>query len=219
MLTICFIVEGLTEERFIQEALLPYLENKLQVKIYATIENLSGGILYKQLHKFIENNLKAYCVVTTLIDLVGLKDAKIKDYQGIMNKVETSQKKAINIENNLLAVLNLQNIFIPYVQPYEFEALCFADFQGLVDSDPKLAKNKVALNKILQEHNNDAESINSTPATYPAKRLEKFGYVKKSSLFAKHCSIDNIRKNAPHFNEWLGKLETKITQLKLDLEI
>ena len=98
----------------------------------------------------------------------------------------------------------IQNKFIPHVQPYEFEALCFGDLETLF-RDPEINKDADKIRKILREYNYNPEEINNKE--YPAEKLKKSSYQKGSSIFASNCRIDEIRKTCPHFNEWLIKLE------------
>ena len=54
----------------------------------------------------------------------------------------------------------------------------------------------------------DCESINNQEL--PAKRLEKYGYSKLSSLFYLHANLALIRESCPHFNQWIIKLENTV---------
>jgi hypothetical protein len=142
-----------------------------------------------------------------LIDLVGLNSAKLDGYSTIMaNSKLSSQNKALQVEQLITsATITRQNI-ISYVQPHEFEALCFADVDALAKSDPLLAKQKSNLENILRHYDDKPEVINTVPSTYPAKQLEKYGYTKGATNFAQYCDIDKIRAKCSHFNQWIIKL-------------
>lgn len=147
-----------------------------------------------------------YDLVTTLLDLVALDAAKIYNYSNIMKDTSLSpQDKATKVESNITETVNYTNI-IPYVQPHEFEALCFGDIEGLAESDPLLFKHKSKIEQILRSHNNNPEHINTIPSSYPAKRLERLGYTKYATNFAQYCRIETIKSCCPHFDYWLAIL-------------
>lgn len=207
MINLCFVVEGYAEEQFVKDALRSYLQSKTSQSINIDWQNLRGGILYSKFIDMLINTSPQYDFVTTLIDLVGLDSAKLDGYSTIMANTQLdSQNKAKQVEELItLATTKRQNI-ISYVQPHEFEALCFADIDALAKSDPRLAKNKASIENILRRYNDNPEIINTVPSTYPAKRLEKSGYTKGSTNFAKYCDIDKIRSKCPHFDHWITKL-------------
>ena len=141
------------------------------------------------------------------MDLAGLDSAKLAGYSTIMaNSKLSSPNKAVQVEQLIRsATINRQNI-ISYVQPHEFEALCFADVDALVNRDPLVAKNKTNIESILRSYGDNPEVINAVPSTYPAKQLEKYGYTKGATNFAQYCDIDKIRAKCSHFNQWIIKL-------------
>lgn len=207
MINLCFIVEGYAEERFVNEALSGYLQSKTRKSINIMVQNLNGGILYSKLIDMLINTSPKYDYVTTLIDLVGLNSAKLDGYSTIMaNSKLSSPNKALQVEQLITsATITRQNI-ISYVQPHEFEALCFADINVLAKSDPLLAKNKTDIENVLRRYDDNPEGINTVPSRYPAKQLEKYGYTKGATNFALHCDIDKIRAKCSHFNQWIIKL-------------
>lgn len=207
MISICFVVEGYAEERFVKVALLRYLQNKTGQSINIIVQNLNGGILYSKLIDMLINTSPQYDYVVTLIDLVGLNSAKLDGYSTIMaNANLSSQDKAVQVEQLItLSTIKRKNI-ISYVQPHEFEALCFADIDALAKSDPLLAKNKTDIENVLRRYDDKPEVINTVPSRYPAKQLEKYGYTKGATNFALYCDVDKIRSKCLHFDQWIIKL-------------
>lgn len=67
MISICFVVEGHAEERFINVALSGYLQSKTSKSINIMVQNLHGGILYSKLIDMLINTSPQYNFVTTLI--------------------------------------------------------------------------------------------------------------------------------------------------------
>jgi hypothetical protein len=212
MLSLYFIVEGQSEENFIEKALIPYLlenNNKFNYKCL----NLCGGINFYKLIKLIENNIKQYDCVTTFIDLVRLNNAKFDNYSQIMQQNISSSEKANILQQQLSNKLefNLRQKLIAHIQPYEFEALCFADADNLAKTDPKIAKNLGKIKKEMSSYSNP-ELINNHQL--PAARLANYAYIKESSTFAQYCDINIIRACCPHFNQWLSQLEEVLLNKK-----
>jgi hypothetical protein len=207
MINICFIVEGLSEEKFIEHVIVPHLE-KLK-NINSKVINLDGGIAKKRIEQLIIGMSYTYDYVTTMIDFCRLHAAKFDNYSEIMRMDISSGEKASKLEEQLLSKFEVSQKLriIPHIQPYEFEALCFADSNGLIKSDMLLEKHQkrieIEKNKYL-----DCESINNQEL--PAKRLEKYGYSKLSSLFYLHANLALIRESCPHFNQWIIKLENTV---------
>ncbi len=96
---------------------------------------------------------------------------------------------------------------------YEVESLLFAGpvEMAKVFQRPGLAEE---FTKIVSDCGG-CELINNGPQTAPSKRIQKLypRYKKGSSVnahawrIAQHIGIERIRKECPHFNEWLTKLE------------
>jgi hypothetical protein len=207
MTRICFIVEGLSEENFIKNILIPHLEQKQKID-YKCI-NLRGGIQIGKIKNVIKGSVHLYDYVTTMVDLARLDNAKFKNYSDIMRMKIPSGEKARILEEQLLAKFDArtQAKIILYIQPYEFEALCFADLDALIKSDAQLQKYKIQIERVRRQYS-DCESINNREL--PGKRLEKYGYSKNSSQFYRYANLVEIGNKCPHFNQWIVKLESTI---------
>lgn len=209
MINIYFIVEGYTEQKFIEDALIPYLDHRNTLNY--NYLNLNGTTKLDTLLKCIKNSMPKYDYVTTFIDLARSDGIKFDNYTTIMHQNIHSQEKSALLEQQLTSKIadivpqQQQHKFIAHIQPYEFEALCFADYHALCKTDPKIARHITQIEHELKKYNNNPESINNL--NFPSARLSKYNYIKKHSTFAVHCNINKIRKNCPHFNNWLLKLE------------
>ena len=167
-------------------------------------------------------------VHTTFFDLYGFPtDAPCYEKA---KTVTSPQEKARLYENQLkkdVAYMFAEDasyrgdLFIPYVQPYEFECFFFIDPER---SAAELSYgNAVIARKIDTELANTArdfetpEHINNDPDTAPSKRLEKLvpGFVKnkagKSGLswkIAQEIGVQRIRQSCQHFDDWLTTIES-----------
>jgi Domain of unknown function (DUF4276) len=99
------------------------------------------------------------------------------------------------------------NRFIPYIEMHEFEALLFSDVDILAD---KTGIEVSKIRGIIEEYDNP-EEINDNPAKAPAKRLKSLrsGYrkVAMGKIISEGIGIQTMRRECPHFNDWLRKLE------------
>ena len=100
-----------------------------------------------------------------------------------------------------------ENRFIPYIEMHEFEALLFSDADILAE------KTEIEVSQILKiiEGFDNPEEINDNPAKAPSKRLGALasGYrkVAMGKTVSEAIGIHAIRRQCPHFNNWLTKLE------------
>ncbi len=141
------LVEGQTEESFVNKVIAPHLTNR-GVYIYPILFRARGGSFrYPRARKEIGNSLKEdrnlFC--TTLVDFYGMPP----DWPGRSqaNSHSDTGEKARVVEQALLA--DVQQLmgdsfdavrFIPYVQMHEFEAMLFSDPERLAESLPNSIK-------------------------------------------------------------------------------
>jgi len=113
------------------------------------------------------------------------------------------------------------DLFIPYVQPYEFESFLFVDpkcsASVLFERDElKAAALEKEMIKIASNFETP-EHINGDSNTAPSKRIEKLvpGFVKNKAGKAgfswrapQRIGVQGVRQTCQHFNEWLSILES-----------
>lgn len=206
-----FIVEGDSEQRFINEHLVSYLALKYPgVPMHAQKittnrkKNVKGGnVNYELLKNEIKRTFaQGGVMITTFLDFFRLPT----DYPGYTQDVKQIDQieDAIRIDCNSIIP---PTSFLPYIQKHEFETLMFANaagFSSVVDT--------AELNEILNvlKQFSTPEDINGSPETAPSKRLLsifKYKKVADSALVLKDVDIDLLRKRCPRFNEWVARLE------------
>lgn len=211
------IVEGATEESFINNVLAPEL---WQHDVYASaiiigVPGHKGGrVNYARLSKDILNTLKqdrsAYC--STMVDFYGLGDG----FPGHPAPQHLSNvKKARLVEAAVLADI-VERIpdfrpdirFIPYIQLHEYESLLFSDPQAFAQGI-----NRPDLRATFQRVRDDfdtPEDINSDPQTAPSRRVKSvcsYSKVIEGTKAAKSVGLARMKAECPHFDEWIGRLE------------
>jgi hypothetical protein len=226
MTRLFILVEGETEETFVNEALAPHLYRfgyqKVSARLLGNSRNRDrrGGIRgWPSVRADIIIRLKEdpKCLVTTMVDYYALPKHGQKAWPG---RAEAALKnfpdKSATIQNALLEDVCAKlgkdfdsRRFVPYVVMHEFEGLLFSDCTRFADSigRPELTKQFQAIRNIFST----PEEINDSPQTAPSKRVEALvvGYEKPflGALAVLGIGIETIRQECPHFHAWVGQLE------------
>ena len=113
------------------------------------------------------------------------------------------------LENAFEEAMNNRR-FKAYIQPYEFEALLFADLTGFENSFSDEPIFIEGINHIIQEYPNP-EEINEGTTTAPSKRIKRLkpNYEKifHGNMIALENGIDILLVKCPHFAAWVDWLK------------
>ena len=220
-------VEGVTEEEFVNNALAPHLftcgwEGVAACRIgRARSRAKRHGIKgWDVTRKGIIRHLKedAGCCVTTCVDYYGLPQTGEKAWPGrAVSGALTFQQKAAIVENALsedvcrgIGDSFNPNRFIPFVMMHEFEGLLFSDCESFSRGigRPELAAGFQA----IRDQFESPEEIDDSPFNAPSKRVESlvgcYDKTTMGTLAILEIGLDAIRRECPHFNDWLTRLET-----------
>lgn len=212
--------EGQTEERFIKDTLASYLGHfNISTDVRRVLtgkdkrKSYRGGVVsYIKAKKDIQSWLKednhSESRFSTMFDLYALPD-DFPEYEA-SKKILKPYEKVSFLENAMQEDIN-DFRFVPYIQLHEFEALILSNPQNLeyeyFDREDEIA----ALQKQLEQHNNNAELINDHKHTAPSKRILKlipeYDKVSVGATLAGMEGIDNLKQNCRHFRNWIEKLE------------
>ena len=212
------VVEGKTEQIFIESVLNPYLANK-NIFMRATQVSKSGqkggDIRFVRAQKDIGLHLKQRknTYITTFFDYYGAKEWPGLDTvptnaspQQIAEHINTATAKKVN---ELFEAQRAEKRFIPYIAVHEFEALLFSDSEVLAD---KLGILQTKITAVL-ENCGEPEAINNNPSTAPSKRLDSWAETKKfpkttqGIAIAREIGIEKMRDKCPQFNAWILRFE------------
>lgn len=220
-------VEGETEETFVNDLLADHLYTfgyelvSARILGNARLREKRGGIRpWNTVKKDILNHLKedSGCLATTMVDYYGLPQTGDRAWPGRAEAGNLPfEQKAACVERSLLADIAQElggefeaRRFIPFVVMHEFEGLLFSDCVMFAETIawPQLAQ---TFQDIRQQFANP-EEINDSPVTAPSKRVEELvsGYQKPlfGTLAALRMGLATIRRECPHFREWLERLES-----------
>ena len=219
-------VEGETEETFVNKILAPHLYCHGYTNVSARLVGNSrmrdrrGGIrAWSTVRRDILNHLREdpNCLATTMVDYFALPQTGERAWPGRQAAGGLSfTQKASTVETALLTDICKElvggfdpNRFIPYVMMHEFEGLLFSDCEGFGRGIGRM--DLVTQFQAIRNQFATPEEINDSPLTAPSKRVEALvlGYEKPllGSLAVLEIGLGAIRKECPHFREWIERLE------------
>jgi hypothetical protein len=158
---------------------------------------------------------KSAPVVTTLFDLYKL-DKRFPGFEQSRGISDLGQRLDVlrrELHADIVAVAGCQpGRFIPYIQPYEFEALLFSDVTSLSLVNPSWTKKSI--DRLLEIRNAavSPEHINDRPETKPAAHLERElnnpSYRKRrhGPIAAQKIGLTKIEAECAFFAAWLAQI-------------
>jgi hypothetical protein len=219
-----FVVEGQTEETFLNRVLVPHFATLSVAVDGRSVETgrrrakvFRGGItsygkLKSDLSRWMRQDDNQDAWFTTMVDLYGL---------GHINDEFPGYEQTGNERNPVLRVQRLEAAFaadishqrfIPYLQLHEFEALLFTDpsefFPRFERSEGAVAQmRKTASEFETPEHINEGE--NKAPSKRIIQVLPQYEGRKASDgpIIAEKIGLNRLRKACPHFDKWILRLE------------
>lgn len=219
-------VEGETEESFVNEILRDHLYRQGFTNVSARLvgnarqRDRRGGIrAWSAVRKDIIHHLREdpASLATTMVDYYALPQSGDRAWPGRAEAGTLAfPQKAATVENALLKDLCQEmggnfnpNRFIPFVMMHEFEGLLFSDCErfGRGIGRPELTVQFQA----IRDQFASPEEINDSPQTAPSKRVISLveGYEKPllGTLAILEIGLDPIRRQCPHFDGWVSRLE------------
>lgn len=219
-------VEGETEQTFVRRHLTVHLREhcvNISARLPGRVERQGGVQPWNVVRSDIVHTLRKWrgCVCTTMFDFYAMPG----DWPGRTAATKMPlEKKGNHVEQALLDNLAAhagadfrRELFIPYVQVHEFEALLFADVATMATTLAQFCpgSNEADLNNafqaILAEKSGQAEAINDNYDTCPSRRItslvQAYNKAILGPIIAARIGLNTIRTACPHFGQWLGRLE------------
>lgn len=216
-------VEGQTEETFVNVVLAPHLYNCGLISVSARLmgnSRMRGGVpSWGKAKADLSRHLKAdqNCCHTTMVDYYGMPKAEGQVWPGRIEATRLPNiDKAPAVEQAILEQLRIElgdglhpDQFIPFILMHEFEGLLFSDCDrfGKGIERPDLIPSFQAIRNQFAT----PEDINDSPITAPSKRIialiPQYEKPLLGSLASLEIGLDVMRRECPHFNRWLTRLE------------
>lgn len=212
MKRIYIVVEGQTEQEFVNSMMAPYLRNfaiysVTPVLIWTSRSGRGGMINYQHLHNTVSMLLQSSqsdFIVTTFIDFFRIPDTMPK-YHECMKKPDDMQR--IEALEKAMDENISDNRFFSYIQLHEFEALLFSDNKGF---ESYFSRNEARQTSAIITAYENPEDINSSPEGAPSKRLlsikPDYNKVLEGNLIALEIGIHVILEKCPRFAEWMNEI-------------
>lgn len=204
MIRLAIVVEGQTEEAFVNQVLLNHL---LSVDVLPTpflIGRRGGNVTVNRLAVDMATSFWNFDYVTSLVDYYGFRDRG----KGGPDELQVRISEAVDslIKRNW----NKSRVF-PYVQRHEFESLLFAD----VHAFSRLSKTSdIMLQELtrIRSHFPTPEDINDSRDSTPSRRIvaviPRYSKGVDGLELATTIGLDKMRTECPRFGAWLDHLET-----------
>ena len=218
MTRVVVIVEGQTEEAFVNNvlaaALWPY-EVYLTPILLGVPGHKGGRPSYARVRKDVLLHLKqdkaAFC--SSMLDFYGLgpgfPGTPVPTGMSSIDKAARIEKAMKADICELVPDLRPDVRFAPYIQLHEYEGLLFSDPRLFAEAirQPHLAG---AFQRV-RDGFPTPEDIDDHPITAPSKRvLQAFGSYRKvldGTIAARRIGIEAMRRECPHFRDWLARLQ------------
>ncbi len=217
---VLILAEGPTEEAFIKQMLVSAMPDLwliptiVKTKVTGAQPEKGGRVSYhkfrRQLNLLLRDSSAA--LVTTMLDYQGLGS----DFPGREQpEGGTPSARVQFVQTAMLVDVNAKR-YLPFLALHEFEALLFVKPKVIADvlRQPALAK---PLQEIRDQYSTP-EDINDSAASSPSARIELackevcgsprvFQKRTHGPITAARIGLKQIRKECPHFNDWMNKLE------------
>ena len=221
MTYLVFVGEGQTEEGFARDVLAPeLLDRELYVNprlIRTSTQGKGGALRWDRVRRFLRNTLRERrdTYVTTFFDLYQLDSAfpGWAEAQELPDPLERAKEIERQVHSAIVEEAGCrESRFIPHIQPYEFEALIFADVDALGATDSRWLP-KVRELRQVRAGGMNPEHINDGQTTHPSARLTtslspSYRKVLHGVTITRRIGIARIRQECAHFNDWLTAIES-----------
>jgi len=207
------VVEGQTEQEFVNGLLRPWLNgygifHVTPILIKTSKHGRGGHVNAEHLKNTINGLLHetndSEMIVTTFVDFFRIPN-NMPGYEKAMQMTDSVSQVTVLEQSMADAIHDWR--FIPYIQLHEFEALVFSSNVGFEKYCSEEQYHKTAA--IVDAFQNP-EDINSSPETAPSKRLKALipGYDKVllGNLLAQEIGMDSIISRCPRFANWVDIL-------------
>lgn len=219
-----FIVEGQTEETFVNQTLKPHL-SRFSVGVSARVVTTSKqrGVKYRgglstyartrrDITLWTKQDRNPDVRFTTMFDLYGLPT----DFPGYSTAAHDDPYQRVAALEDALGNDISDPRFIPYIQLHEFEALMLSDPQELDSQFDNRADGIARLGTMVSQFASP-ELINDSTDTAPSKRIlreiPEYEGRKASAgpIVTAKIGLSTLRSQCAHFAQWLDKLESLAT--------
>lgn len=206
------VVEGQTEQEFVNGVVAPYLRDfglygVTPVLVRTSRSGRGGMVNYQHLYNTIKMLLQSShtdFMVTTFIDFFRIPHS-LPEYEECM-KFASKDEQVDALEDAINRSVNDRRFF-SYVQKHEFEALLFSSNKGFEYYFPAECASETS--RLVASYKNP-EEINSSPQGAPSKRLlaikPDYNKVLEGNLIALETGINVMLEKCERFARWVNRI-------------
>lgn len=204
MIRLAIVVEGETEEGFVNRVLAEHLHLKGVDPRPVLPHGRGGDISIDRLAPEIVKLIRSFDFVTSLVDFYAFKEKE--------NATPDALEQRINqaVSSRIHQSWDESQVFA-YVQRHEFESLLFSN-PSCFSAIENISNGTLDRLQEIRRQFATPEDINDSPTTAPSKRIAQLipHYNKRlhGPDVAMETGLDLIRKECVRFNEWLTRLES-----------
>ena len=224
MKALIILVEGETEQEFVNRILAPYLVSRgLNTEIRPIMIEISGGGHGYNNIQHLKNTIRPVLnradepVVTTMIDHCGINSERKLPGYGAITTADTEERiqQMEDILQSEIQKIKPYRFFIPYIQRHEFETLLFSNPEvGFELEHDKIKEDIVKLCSGFDS----IEDINCTPDGAPSKRIgriyeaqkRKYNKVSDAVDIIELTEIESVLEKCPRFKGWVERLIVEV---------
>ena len=216
-----FVVEGQTEETFVNRVLKPHLGDRyVWVDARCVLTSRRGGVKHRggfrnyaqpqrDILSWLREDQNDDARFTTAFDLYRLP-SDFPGYGDAQAAMDPYEKVRI-LEAALRDDIGDWR-FIPYLQLHEFEALLLSEPAQL---SAQFMERQAGIRTLvaMADQAGNPELINDGPDTAPSKRIiaevPEYSGMKASAgpIVAERIGLANLRSGCQHFGKWINRLE------------
>lgn len=205
------IVEGQTEQEFVNSMIAPYMHqygiyNVTPILIRTSKTGRGGFVNYEHLKNDaikLLHSKKDDFIVSMFVDFFRIPEIPKRERW----KMKTNHLERVEEMEQCIAEDINDHRFIPYIQLHEFEALLFSSNKGFENYFAEKEANSTQ--QIIETFKNP-EDINSSPEGAPSKRLlaikDDYDKVIEGNMIALEVGFNDILAKCPRFKAWIDKL-------------
>lgn len=202
MTRLAVVVEGRTEERFVNSVLGPHLIDvgieTVPYLVGSGTRKVGGGDVHVDiLISDLIRTLDEFDAATSLVDFYGFRDREER----------TAEQLESVILEEIMRERNNNPRVRPYIQMHEFEGLLFSNPETFGIIGRRGVRPDIARLRQIRCEFDTPEDINDSQDSAPSKQLKNAvrGYRKTDDgiAVAKEIGIERISEECPRFREWL----------------
>lgn len=212
MIRLAIIVEGATEEQFVNDILVDHLRScrveSTPILIGTSARRRGGNVSVDRLASHFAELHWSFDAVSSLVDYYGFRrkeDATVEQLETRIGDAVAEKGRRGSDPRTIL----------PYVQRHEVEALLFSDVSRFGELR-EVPEDVVARLRGIRDHFATPEDIDDGTETAPSKRIRAvmptYNKARQGRIVAGHIGLPTIRAECPRFDAWVRRLEALGTE-------